>query len=163
MTPASGSPSFAPADITPANTQRTQESLVKLVRFFESVSPHTLSDITRHYAPEATFKDPFNDVMGTSEMIAIFERMFKNVKEPRFIVHEQMAQGVQAFLTWDMTYRFPTDPADRVRCIRGASHLHFNHQGLVVMHRDYWDAAEELYEQLPVLGSFMRWLKRRVG
>ena len=29
------------------------------------------------------------------------------------------------------------------------------------MHRDYWDAAEELYEKLPILGGLMRWLKRR--
>jgi steroid delta-isomerase len=31
------------------------------------------------------------------------------------------------------------------------------------MHRDYWDAAEELYEKLPVLGSVMRWLKARAN
>jgi hypothetical protein len=30
-------------------------------------------------------------------------------------------------------------------------------------HRDYWDAAEELYEQIPVLGAVMRWLKRRAN
>jgi len=34
---------------------------------------------------------------------------------------------------------------------------------LVSLHRDYWDAAEELYEQIPVLGGFMRWLKRRAN
>jgi steroid delta-isomerase len=28
------------------------------------------------------------------------------------------------------------------------------------VHRDYWDAAEELYEKLPVLGALMRWLKQ---
>jgi hypothetical protein len=31
------------------------------------------------------------------------------------------------------------------------------------MHRDYWDAAEELYEKLPVLGGLMRWLKTRAN
>ena len=31
------------------------------------------------------------------------------------------------------------------------------------VHRDYWDAAEELYEKLPLLGALMRWLKRRVN
>jgi steroid delta-isomerase len=30
------------------------------------------------------------------------------------------------------------------------------------MHRDYWDAAEELYEKLPA-GRLMRWLKRRAN
>jgi steroid Delta-isomerase len=33
----------------------------------------------------------------------------------------------------------------------------------VVFHRDYWDAAEELYEKLPVIGALMRWLKKRAG
>jgi hypothetical protein len=32
----------------------------------------------------------------------------------------------------------------------------------VADHRDYWDAAEELYEKLPVLGALMRLLKRRL-
>jgi len=32
-----------------------------------------------------------------------------------------------------------------------------------VFHRDYWDAAEELYEKLPVIGALMRWLKKRAG
>jgi steroid Delta-isomerase len=31
------------------------------------------------------------------------------------------------------------------------------------MHRDYWDAAEELYEKLPILGGLMRWLKRQAS
>jgi hypothetical protein len=30
-------------------------------------------------------------------------------------------------------------------------------------HRDYWDAAGELYEQLPLVGGLMRWLKKRAG
>ena len=31
---------------------------------------------------------------------------------------------------------------------------------LVLVHRDYLDAAEELYEKLPLLGGLMRLLKR---
>ncbi len=33
----------------------------------------------------------------------------------------------------------------------------------IAMHRDWWDAAEELYEKLPVVGALMRWLKRRAN
>jgi len=36
-------------------------------------------------------------------------------------------------------------------------------QGRVTLHRDYWDAAEELYEKLPWVGGLMRWLKRRAN
>ena len=47
--------------------------------------------------------------------------------------------------------------------MRGASHLRFAPDGRVADHRDYWDAAEELYEKLPVVGGVMRWLKRRAN
>ena len=48
-------------------------------------------------------------------------------------------------------------------CIHGASHLQFDDNGRVAVHRDYWDAAEELYEKLPVVGGLMRWLRRRAA
>ena len=32
--------------------------------------------------------------------------------------------------------------------------------GRVVEHRDYWDAAEQLYEKLPLIGGVLRLLKR---
>ena len=50
-----------------------------------------------------------------------------------------------------------------LQTIRGATHLRFAADGRVNLHRDYWDAAEELYEKLPVLGGVMRFLKQRAG
>jgi hypothetical protein len=39
--------------------------------------------------------------------------------------------------------------------------VRFAADGRVGWHRDYWDAAEELYEKLPLIGSLMRLLRRR--
>jgi len=35
--------------------------------------------------------------------------------------------------------------------------------GRVNSHRDYWDAAEELYEKLPLMGLLMRFLRRTMS
>jgi len=40
--------------------------------------------------------------------------------------------------------------------------LKFDAAGKVNYHRDYWDAAEELYEKLPLIGPLMRGLRRYV-
>ncbi|MGZ5818075.1 MAG: nuclear transport factor 2 family protein, partial [Burkholderiaceae bacterium] len=61
--------------------------------------------------------------------------------------------------TWDFHFRMHHFSKEE-QCIRGATHLRFDSDGLVSMHRDYWDAAEELYEKLPALGVLMRILKR---
>ena len=39
--------------------------------------------------------------------------------------------------------------------------MQYDLHGLITLHRDYWDAAEELYEKLPMIGGLMRWLKAR--
>ncbi len=134
-------------------------ALARLVHFYETLTPGTLGrELARVYAPEASFKDPFNEVQGLGAISGIFEHMFTRVAAPRFVVHVKMRQDMDAFLTWSML--FETD--DGPMCIRGASHVQFNAQGLVLMHRDYWDAAEELYEKVPLVGGLMRFLKRRV-
>jgi len=81
------------------------------------------------------------------------------VDSPRFIVTNHVLQGDQAFLTWDFLFRMKRFATDE-QCIRGATHVRFAADGRVNFHRDYWDAAEELYEKLPLLGSLMRGLKR---
>jgi steroid Delta-isomerase len=47
--------------------------------------------------------------------------------------------------------------------MRGCSHLKLSADGRIADHRDYWDAAEELYEKLPGVGALMRWFKRRAN
>ena len=47
--------------------------------------------------------------------------------------------------------------------VRGVSHLRFDAGGKVVVHRDYWDPAEELYAHLPLIGSLMRALQRKLS
>ncbi|MDV7396460.1 nuclear transport factor 2 family protein, partial [Arthrospira platensis SPKY1] len=98
------------------------------------------------YAAQAGFKDPFNEVEGTPAIRAIFEHMFCSLHEPRFVVTSQVLQGDQAFLTWDFHFRFQRFDPTTLQTIKGASHLVFGPDGRVTLHRDYWDAAEELYE-----------------
>jgi len=83
------------------------------------------------------------------------------------VVTERIVQGQQCFLVWDFVFRFKTMDSATTQCIRGGSHLQFlqSDDGAwrISLHRDYWDAAEELYEKLPLVGGLMRWLKKRVN
>jgi steroid delta-isomerase len=132
--------------------------LARLVAWYEALTPQTLADLPTLYHPQARFKDPFNEVQGPAAIARIFEHMFRTLDQARFEVHSRIAQGDEAFLTWDFHLR---TRAGRTLCLRGATHLRFASDGRVLLHRDYWDAAEELYAKLPVLGALMRWLRRQ--
>ena len=148
--------------VQPAAGSSSDERVRRLVQWYETLTPQTLREVETLYAPAARFKDPFNEVAGPQAVRGIFEHMFRTVREPRFVVHLAVVQGNDCFLTWDFLFRFQGRDTS-LQQVRGATHLRFDEQGRVALHRDYWDAAEELYEKLPLLGGFMRWLKRRAA
>ncbi|MEC5160990.1 nuclear transport factor 2 family protein [Janthinobacterium sp. CG_S6] len=132
--------------------------LARLVHFYENLSLRTVPEVRAIYAPDASFKDPFNEVRGHAAIVHIFEHMYVQVYEPGFRVVSQIGRADEAFLTWEFRFRMKR-LVSAPQCVRGATHIRFDADGLVSMHRDYWDAAEELYEKLPLLGGFMRLLK----
>lgn len=134
----------------------------RLVDLFEQLCAADVARLGAFYAADVQFKDPFNEVTGVPAVQRIFRHMFESLAEPRFVVHTVLVQGDQAFMTWDFLFSFRRgDP--HVQTVRGATHLVLDAAGRIVLHRDYWDAAEELYEKLPLLGTLMRWLRRRVN
>ncbi len=130
--------------------------------FFESLTPESAARIGAIYADDAWFKDPFNEVRGVAAIRRIFEHMFVQVEAPRFVIRDLVAQADDAFVTWEFRFR-SRRLGNGEQVIRGASHLKFAADGRIARHRDYWDAAEELYEKLPAVGGLMRWLKRRAA
>nr|WP_315464489.1 nuclear transport factor 2 family protein [uncultured Rhodoferax sp.] len=145
------------------STEDPHAAVQRMVDFFEHITPETVAELPHIYAPAARFKDPFNDVTGLPDIQRIFRHMFVALDNPRFVVLERVLQGPQCFLTWEFRFRFKRFSPDTEQVILGATHAVFNGAGLVTVHRDYWDAAEELYEKLPVVGSVMRWLKKRAN
>ncbi|EWS55255.1 MULTISPECIES: nuclear transport factor 2 family protein [unclassified Methylibium] len=141
----------------------TDDSRVaRVIARFEHLTRADLPRLGEIYTEGALFKDPFNEVEGQAAVQAVFAHMFDALDEPRFVVRDVIVQGDQCLLTWDFLFRFRRYRYE-LQTVRGASHLRFAADGRIAQHRDYWDAAEELYEKLPAIGVLMRWLKRRAS
>lgn len=151
---------MTPLTHAPTNTT---EAVARVVAFFETLTPASIAQLATIYEPQAHFKDPFNDVRGVAAIGQIFSHMFDTLDRPRFTITHQVIQGQQCFLTWEFRLFFKSRQRKQEQVILGCSHLVFADSGRISVHRDYWDAAEELYEKLPLIGSLMRWLKRRVA
>jgi len=135
----------------------------RVVDAFEALSPERVRLLGDIYSGQARFKDPFNDVQGLSEIQRIFSHMYVALESPHFVVTNTVVDKSQCFLTWEFRFRFRNFQRGVDQTIRGGSHLVLNELGQITLHRDYWDAAEELYEKLPLVGGLMRWLKKRAN
>jgi steroid Delta-isomerase len=140
-------------------------SLQRLSDFYTQITPESVPLLRELYAPDAYFKDPFNEVRGIDNIVKIFSHMFVQIAEPRFevlsCIQGQDGKADEAFLVW-LFYWKKDGQGKQAPPIRGSSHVKFDSRGQVAYHRDYWDAAEELYETLPLLGSVLRLIKKKL-
>jgi steroid Delta-isomerase len=139
--------------------------LSRLSDFYTQITPESVPLLRELYAPDAYFKDPFNEVRGIDNIVKIFSHMFVQIAQPRFEVLSCI-QGVdenanEAFLVWLFYWKKDSQGLEAAP-IRGSSHVKFDSLGRVSYHRDYWDAAEELYETIPLLGSALRFIKKKL-
>ena len=135
--------------------------LDRLIDFYQTLTPESIERLPELYSANVYFKDPFNVVREVAAIQRIFTHMFRQVKEPRFLITDRIAEANGAMLAWEFSFR--THPNNNERqTIRGVSHLKFDPDGKINFHRDYWDAAEELYMQLPLIGGLMRLLQNHL-
>lgn len=132
----------------------------QIADWFEALSPETLSSIDTVYDAQSLFRDPFHDIQGIEKIKAVYQHMFDGLDTPRFKVTRIVEQGDESFMTWIFTFALKGKPYE----ITGCTHFTLDPVSLlVIVHRDYWDAAQELYEKLPVLGWFLRRLRRMLS
>jgi hypothetical protein len=134
-----------------------------LIQFYNEFTPASVARFPEFYSADAWFKDPFNEVRGIEAIQRIFTHMFGQVTEPQFVVTEKVADANGAMLAWEFRFRMKLWRKGETQVIRGVSHLKFDAEGKVCYHRDYWDAAEELYEKLPLIGSIVRFFRNRLS
>jgi limonene-1,2-epoxide hydrolase len=143
-------------------TAPADRHLARYCALFAGLRPEDLARLPEFFAPEARFKDPFNDVRGVERVQAVFAHMFAVTEAPRFEILEQAASGATGFVRW--RFRFaPRGRPQGQRTIEGVSRVVFAADGRVAEHVDYWDPVEGLYDGLPLLGPILRLLRRRLS
>jgi hypothetical protein len=133
-----------------------------LVHFFETLDKDVpVEAFGTLYDDAVVFRDPFNDVKGIRAVYRIFQEMYQNLDEPRFVIREYVESGSIAYVKWNFVFHFKGDAKESR--FEGVSRLELNAEGKIVSHADFWDAAEHIYEKIPLLGSMLRFVKRKIA
>jgi steroid Delta-isomerase len=127
---------------------------------FSDFSPDALARLDTLCRPDVTFRDPFHGVTGLAQMRAIFEAMFELFQAPRFTVRDFALGTDHGFILWT----FDGGPEDGATIrFDGTSTLTFDRDGWIVAHVDHWDAAAAIHERVPLLGTAIRLVNRRIA
>lgn len=140
---------------------KTQTSAKAYADFFESITPRTsLEEYSKVFDKKVYFEDPFQKITGVEKVYDVFEHMYATLHNPKFDVHEIICDKECAYLRWDFSYQ--RSSKHDIEKFTGVSRVQFLESGKVISHIDYWDAAENIYEKIPLLGAILRQIKKRI-
>ncbi len=136
------------------------EALERFRRFYDTFSPAWIERLEELYAPSFVVADPFHTFTDLASVRAYFRRILDALVYSQFRV-EDIATGADgSYVRWRWEWKRVT--RDKVRVVPGVTHLRFADDHRITYHRDLFDAAEGVYEAIPVLGSALRAIKRRL-
>lgn len=132
--------------------------LSRFMTLFNRMDRHGVEGLDQVYSADVCFIDPFTRVDGLEELGRYFINAYDNVISARFDFDDAIVQGNTCALAWTMHLSHRRLRQGRPIRVDGLSCLHLQEE-LIRYHRDYFDAGQLLYQNVPVLGPVVRWLK----
>lgn len=136
--------------------------LDNFVTIYQKLSVDNLQLIDVIYDQDVVFIDPMHKVEGLNALNQYFGDLYTNLTECSFVIEHIVQQEYEASLYWTMTYKHPKLNNGIEVSVEGHSHIKARGDK-VIFHRDYLDLGAMLYEQVPVLGSLVKWVKTKAA
>lgn len=154
--------STAPIIEVSSDDAHVAAALERFQTLFNCLDAGNLKQLPEVYSEDVRFTDPFSSVAGIDDLTHYFEACYANVISCRFVFSEPVINANRVCLPWVMRLRHRRICKGGPVSVDGISHLVID-AGRVVYHRDYFDAGQLLYENLPVIGGFIRRIRSYAG
>ncbi|MFS1524869.1 nuclear transport factor 2 family protein [Microbulbifer sp. 2304DJ12-6] len=118
------------------------------------------ADLAGIYSEEVVFCDPLRRVEGLPALQAHFAHMSRGLTQCRFQFEKASIDHDSACLPWHMHYAHQSLRGGRPLRLRGCSLLRCSDK--VFYHEDFFDLGAMVYEQVPLLGTLVRFFKARM-
>ncbi|HEX5056773.1 MAG TPA: nuclear transport factor 2 family protein [Gammaproteobacteria bacterium] len=108
--------------------------------------------LEKAYAPQLYFNDTVRTLRTREEVVDYMLRTAERVESLTVEVNDVAARNNDYYLRWVMRMRFKMSGDIVESKSIGMSHIRTDAEGRVVIHQDYWDGIEGLYQYIPFVG-----------
>lgn len=130
------------------------------VNIYQQLNTKNLDLLSDIYDENIVFEDPMHRVEGFKNLQKYFEQLYRNLKSCTFAIKDVIADDDNAAVYWTMIFVHPKLNSGKPVEVQGTSKLH-REGAKVIYHRDYLDIGAMLYEQIPLVGSMIKMIKKR--
>lgn len=139
-----------------------RETLDRFKQLFNNLCAGNMAELASVYGKNVRFTDPFASVCGIDELTEYFDGAYANVISCGFEFGDPVINGEDVCIPWVMHLKHKRIRKGKAVNVDGISQLVIRN-GRVISHRDYFDVGQLLYENLPVMGGVIRWIRKQAG
>ena len=131
-------------------------------RFYSTLDVGALEALPGVYHRQVTFADPVAVHQGLIAVDSYFRKLLAGCTRCDFHIRGQHFDDSSGFVNWTMTFANPRLNAGQAIEVDGSSVLQIR-DDRITYQRDYYDMGAMIYEQLPVLGPIVRYVRGRMA
>ena len=126
---------------------------------YDRLNANNINLVESIYDDNVTFIDPFHEIRGLSQLSGYFAELYKNVESCKFEFAEVYLKNSSAMIIWNMSLKHRNLSKDMIE-VPGSTQIRFDEK--IYFHRDYFDGGKMIYENIPVVGSVINYIKKQV-
>ena len=131
----------------------------KFKSVYGQLDASNISLVDTIYDDNITFVDPFHEIRGLTKLTDYFSKLYKNLESCEFEFGEVYLKSSSALIVWNMKFQHLSLSKDIIE-VPGNTQIRFDEK--IYFHRDYFDAGKMIYENIPAVGSVIKYIKRQV-
>ena len=140
------------------------EDLELFIKFLENIgTPGSAKTASELYSENIHFSDALILTKDKQVIVKHFSDLEAAGNQVKVTMHQKLISGNDIYLVWSMEARFTPIRREMISDSLGVTHLRFDEDGKVILHQDFWDSTEGFFRHIPVLGSVVNSVKRRVA
>ncbi|XOZ34165.1 nuclear transport factor 2 family protein [Halomonadaceae bacterium KBTZ08] len=143
-------------------TTLSSEQLTRFQDLFNESPPDIDRLMDECYHQRILFRDPLVERRGTEPLADYLRCAYVNVTRCEFDFGEPAQNAHSVCLPWSMTLEHPRLARGRAFIVEGVSLLQ-GQDDQIIFHRDYYDAGQLLYENIPLIGRLIHWIRSRAA
>ena len=129
---------------------------------FNETTPDIEALMSECYASQVLFRDPLVERRGREGLSQYLADAYANVTRCEFEYGAPLRSRDQVSIPWTMTLEHRRRARGAPIHVDGITLLQGDESG-IRFHRDYYDAGQLIYENVPLLGSVIRWIRRQAA
>jgi hypothetical protein len=147
----------------PRGSAAEHAAIARFEKFLGHLDEKTArEDTEKVYAPGAFLNDTIRTLHGAPAIRDYFIKTVQGLDSMTVTFDDVAVSGRNYYFRWTMDTRMKhLAKGKNIRTI-GVTLVRFDPQGRVLLHQDFWDSAQGVWDHVPVLGTVIRWIQSRI-